>query len=154
LSDTIIALPIGLLGFNLNEKKARLFSGGNMVVNSITTAKVGEAIARVFLNPKPYLNGRLDLATIKYTQNEVLRLIEAKTGSKFEIENTTSDAAIAFGEELCKTDPMSGGFAMLSGFIYDDKENFGPSMTREDAEKLGLKEDDVKTVVERVLAAA
>jgi hypothetical protein len=129
----------------------RLFDGGNAVVDAITTTKLGEAVARVLLKPQAYLNRSLNLTTLKYTQNEVLRILETKAGSKFEVENTTSEATIAYGEELSKTDPMSGAFVMLGGMIYDDGETYAPEFTRKDAEELGLDEDDVKTVVERIL---
>jgi hypothetical protein len=123
-------------------------------VDAITTNKVGEAIARVLLKPNSYLNKSLYLTTIKYTQNEVLRILEAKTGSKYEVEPATSEGTIAFGEQLAKTDPVNGGYVVLGGMVYDDKETFAPRITRKDAEELGLEEDDVKTVVERVLVAA
>jgi hypothetical protein len=153
-SDIYAGLPIGVLGFNFKDKKVRLFSGGDIVVHSVTTTKLGEAIARVLLKPKAYLNRNLYLTTIKYTQNEVLRIIEAKTGSKFEVENTTSEDTVAYGEQLAKTDPVNGGYVIIGGLVYDDKEQFSPNITRKDAEELGLEEDDLKTVVERVLASA
>jgi len=147
-------LPIGFLGFNLKDKKAKIYDGGDVVVNSITTSKLGQAIALVLLKPKPYLNRSLQLTTLKYTQNELLRILEDKTSSKYEIENASTEGTIAFGEELAKSDPQIGGYVIIGASLYDDKESLGPRYTRKDAEELGLEEDDVATVVGRVLSAA
>ncbi len=138
----------------MKEKKATIFHGGNETITAITTNKLGEGIARLLLNPTPYLNKTVRLTTIAFKQNDILRLFEKKTGEKWTIVETTTAASIEFGKELAKTQPLYGIFAIVGAVMYDNEERYAPVYTKKDADELGLEQDDLEEVVDSVLAEA
>ncbi len=100
-----VGLAIGFLGINFQEHKATIVNGGNITAYAITTKKLGEAIAKLLLNPTPWINKAVLLTTIAYKQNDILRLIQEKTGEKWTVEETTSARAIELGKQLAPGTP-------------------------------------------------
>ncbi len=149
----VLGLKNGLLGYNLKEKKATIFHGGDKPILAITTHKLGEAIARILINPTPYLNTTLHLTSITFTQNSILHLLESKTNVKWVREDTTTVETIEFGKKLLATggsEAVFGIYAIVGAVMYDQEEYMGV-YTRKEADELGLEQDDLERVIDAVL---
>jgi hypothetical protein len=139
-----------MLGFKIGENKATIYDGGNTPLDLITTNKVGEALARILINPSQYLNRTVILLGVAATQQEILQAFEAKTGQKWTVEDSTSEAIMEFGLKTYETNPMVATGAIIAGMFFDKEGRYAPRLTFDDAKSLGLTPDNLKEVVDSV----
>jgi uncharacterized protein YbjT (DUF2867 family) len=139
----------GLLKFDVRGRKAYLLDGGNIKFSASTLPFIGSAVVKVLEKPQETENKLLYIHSLHVTQEEVLAALEKVTGDKFERIEENSE------EELKKCRPK-----MLDG-DHDAREEVvaiwgvvAADWKKREAfanELLGLKEEDLDEVVQRVV---
>lgn len=139
----------GLLKFDVRGRKAYLLDGGNIKFSASTLPFIGSAVVKVLEKPQETENKLLYIHSLHVTQEEVLAALEKATGDRFERIEENSE------EELKKCRPK-----MLDG-DHDAREEVvaiwgvvAADWKKREAfanELLGLKEEDLDEVVQRVV---
>jgi uncharacterized protein YbjT (DUF2867 family) len=129
-------LPVGLLGYDLQSKKARIWDDGNNRVNLSTLRTIGLAIAQILTDPtirEDVRNQYVRISSVSTTQNEITAALEHVSGSKFELSHISSGEGKRIGQEKMAKgelsdkdpdyDPSSGGLFLLLQYVaFGDQE--------------------------------
>lgn len=115
---------------------------------------IGEAVTSV-LSPAHFAataNRYLFISGVTTTQNAILSILEEATGEKFKVSHvSTEDSLKTADEKLAKGDFSAFG-DYLKVRLFKDGKGAARTATAELANKeLGLREDDVRETVRRVL---
>lgn len=152
-------LRLGFMGFDLKEKKALIYDGGNNYTDMTILPTVGKAVLGVLQHPEETANRYVRVNSYYTTQNQILAALEKATGTKWAVEHTTCKEQAAKGKALLAKHDFSGAgpviFALeYSGADFLNFEKFGLWN-----DKLGLPktnqglEEEVKKLVEEVNAS-
>ncbi|KIM21338.1 hypothetical protein M408DRAFT_333535 [Serendipita vermifera MAFF 305830] len=140
------------LGFDIPNKKATIYSGGNARINTTNLDTIGAAVAAILANPSQYKNKFIRISDFHVSQNEILSILEAETGSKFSIEEVDVDKlkedsgrGLAAGEW---NDANIYGVVKGSIFGSNSSANWGPS---DDTEGLGIPKKDLRTELKKLI---
>ena len=147
-------LRLGILGFDLKEKKALIYDGGNNYTDMTILPTVGKAVVGVLRHPEETVNRYVHVNSYYTTQNQILAALEKATGTKWAVEHTTCKEQGAKGKELLAKHDFSGVgpaiFAMeYSGADFLNFEKFGLSNAKFGLPKTNSgMEEEVKNIVE------
>jgi MoxR-like ATPase len=96
---------VGMLGFNIPEKKATIFDSGNEIWSTTSLPFIGRAIAAVLLHEEETKNRYIEVVEFQTSQNQILKALEDETGAKFAITRaSTAETKKAGYEKLAKGD--------------------------------------------------
>lgn len=99
---------VGLLGFNIPQKKATIFDSGNEIWSTTSLPFIGRAIAAVLLHEEETKNQYVDVVEFQTSQNQILKALEDETGVKFAITRVdTAETEKNGHEKLAKGDQRS-----------------------------------------------
>ncbi len=98
-------LKSGLLQFDLNARKARIFDGGEIKWSATTIETIATAVVRVLQKEDETRNRMLYIQSFCITQNEVLRSLEQVTGQDWQVEHLDSEEYIREVKEEADRDP-------------------------------------------------
>jgi hypothetical protein len=87
-----------------------------------------------------------------YTQSDILRLFEEKTGSKWTVTEKTSSEVIEEGSKMMEKDPVMAAYPVILGHAHLGDDAFTRGEIGNDLAELGLEPDISEKVVEEVLA--
>ncbi|KAK7885281.1 hypothetical protein LTR67_010459 [Exophiala xenobiotica] len=91
----------GMLGFDLAQRAAVLYDGGQHKVTACTVSFVAEAILTALRMPdEKTANKRLHVAEVEYTGEELLRTIELASGDKWTATQLSTESAKENGMKL------------------------------------------------------
>ncbi|KAJ9498899.1 hypothetical protein LTR99_005019 [Exophiala xenobiotica] len=91
----------GMLGFDLAQRAAVLYDGGQHKVTACTVSFVAEAILTALRMPnEKTANKRLYVAEVEYTGEELLRTIELASGDKWTATQLSTESAKENGMKL------------------------------------------------------
>jgi putative NADH-flavin reductase len=144
-----------LLSVDLRRRKMKVFDGGDGRWSASTLGRVGEAVVRILQREEETRNRMLYVQSFCVSQNEVLRSLEGATGEKWEVEQVESGRFITEMKSVLDGDPSeeekskaSEALVSVAGIIdanWEGKKGFANGL-------LGLEEENLDQVVERVLA--
>ncbi|KKY20109.1 putative oxidoreductase [Phaeomoniella chlamydospora] len=138
---TDFGFKVGLLA-DVKKRSISLVDGGDKPFSSTPIPEVAKAIVGVFRNPEATKNKDIYVQSYVLTQNQILRLCEKVTGSKWSVENEDSKELEAKGWaelEREKPDPMFSLVSFLRAAIFDGEH--GSDFTDKKGNDLvGLKE--------------
>ena len=145
-------LRSGLLGFDVKERKVRVFDGGEVRWSATTLETIATAVVRVLEKEEETRNRMLYIQSFCVSQNEVLRALERDKGGKWQVEDVKSEEYI----EEVKTemdvewDSAKAAENMVSviGIVdadWESKDDFANEL-------LGLKGEDLDDVVRKALS--
>ncbi|KAK5223550.1 hypothetical protein LTR47_007556 [Exophiala xenobiotica] len=108
-------LKSGLLAVDVEEHKARVFDGGEIRFSATTLADIGLATARILgrVGDARLSNKLVYVQSLATTQNELIGKVEDVVGSKFEVEQVSSDEYIRKQKGLLTGDDRKDGDAIL-----------------------------------------
>jgi nucleoside-diphosphate-sugar epimerase len=108
-------LKSGLLAVDVEEHKARVFDGGDIRFSATTLADIGLATARILerVGDARLSNKLVYVQSLATTQNELIEKVEDAMGSKFEVEQVSSDEYIKEQKGLLTGDDRKDGDAIL-----------------------------------------
>ena len=139
-----------MFGIDFKNKTAKIFDSGNELYSPSSLPFVGKSVAAILKNPDETANKYLTVASFTTSQREILKIIEEETGDKFQIIPVkTSDLEKIGDEKLAKGD-YSAFVEYLIHHVFGD----GAKGTIKDnaTKMLGLEEEDLRTVIKKVLS--
>ncbi|KAL9113792.1 MAG: hypothetical protein Q9227_002237 [Pyrenula ochraceoflavens] len=143
----------GLLGFEIGEKKARLYDGGRIKFSASTRARIGEAVVQVLRHEDVTKNRMLYTQSFSATQREILGVLETITGGKWETEEVGSkdfmekkrkEAEAATGEEKAEAIEELVSVLGIVEANWEGNEAFANKM-------LGLDEENLEEVIRKAI---
>lgn len=122
-------LKTGFLGFNLGEKKATLWDGGETTFAVSNLNTIGKALVALLSKGSAYdksKNSYVHIASHVVTQKQVVASLEKATGSKWAIagEVDVDTRVKEVGEKLAKGD-FSSATDLLLAATYGKKQKLG-----------------------------
>ena len=139
----------GLLHFNLKERTADIFDGGESRWSASTLARIGEATAKVLLVPEVTRNRMLYIQSFCVSQRDILQSLERATSQSWQCTILNSGEylknqqdASARGDHAAIEDTV-----LLHGMANSNWERHPGFANR----LLGLEDEDLDTVVKNVL---
>lgn len=141
----------GFFGFNLKNQTCTLFDSGNEPFSGTNLAFIGKCVAASLKKPEETANKFLTVASFTTTQNEVLRVIEEETGSKFAITNVKTSHLEKIGEEKAARNDPTAFVELLLQYVFADGAN--QAVAENSATTvLGLQEESLRTTVKAAIA--
>jgi len=146
----------GFLGFDLANKKATIWDGGNKTFSLTNQSDVGKAIVGTLTHFSETANKYLYVATVTTTQKDILASLESHSGQKWEVQDVSTDQQLAAGRELVSKGDFTGIFMLVQaaawGSVPGIKSNFPVDEKLANA-TLGVPEGTVDETVKAMLKA-
>lgn len=142
------------LGFDPKSKTVSITDSGNEPFQTSTREFIGKAVAAILKHPKETANQYLTIASVQPTQNEILKILEEETGSKWTVTHQDSKELQKIGEEKLSQGDFTAFFSLGAAHLYGD----GVGHALKDSEKanklLGLPEKgDLRDIVRKTYLA-
>ncbi|KAK2470428.1 hypothetical protein H9L39_18045 [Fusarium oxysporum f. sp. albedinis] len=87
----------GLLGFDMKERKARIYNGGDVPFSTGLRDLAAQSLYALITNPERLeeaKNQYIHVASYTVTQNEILDVVKKLTGQEWQVENATSEGVM------------------------------------------------------------
>ncbi|KAJ3547681.1 hypothetical protein NM208_g1393 [Fusarium decemcellulare] len=111
----------GLLGFDINNREARIYNGGNVPFSTGLRDLAAQALYALITNPERFeeaKNKYIHVASYTVTQNEVLSVVEKLTGQKWKVKNLTSEEVLPEALEDVKKGKNWGLAYQVQAILY------------------------------------
>lgn len=146
-------LRFELLGFDMVNHAATIIDSGKEPFSASNLATLGQAATAILRHPEETANRTVKVSSFTTTQNEVLELLEARSGAKWKINKVSGEDLEKLGDEKKQTgDPLF--FALyLQRYIFSDGANTAWKDGQTDNRALDLEmEEEIQDTVSRVLS--
>lgn len=142
-------LKSGLLQFDIEARKVRIFDGGEIKWSATTIETIAQAVVSVLQKEDETKNRMLYIQSFCVTQNEVLKSLERVTDWSWRVEHVDSEEYIREARvRLDQRDPKAvENLVSALGIVdanWEWKDGFANSL-------LGLKTEDLDQVVRKVI---
>lgn len=111
---------VGMLGFNIPEKKATIFDSGDEIWSSTSLSFIGRAIAAILLHEEETKNQFIDVVEFQTSQNQVLKALEDAIGAKFTITRADTGVTEKIGLEKLANGDQSSFLDFLRAWAFKD----------------------------------
>lgn len=144
-------LTTGFLGFDLLNNTATIIDSGNQPFSATNVATVGQAVASLLSHPTETANKFLSVSSVTTTQNEVLKLLEAESRQKWQVEHMSSNDLEKLGDRRKAEGDFSYFMLYLRHFFFSDgscgfvKEGDSANWL------LGLEKEDIRSTIQKDL---
>lgn len=148
-------LTSGFLGYDLTNRTATIWDGGDKRFTLINERELGQSVVSVLKHPQETANKYLYVASVEVTQNEILQTLEEQTASKWKVADTTSDAQKSEAFKRLSDGDFSGGLILVRATSFaNDPTLHANYVTDEELSNdlLGLGPESVKQTIKRVLS--
>ncbi|RYN60366.1 hypothetical protein AA0119_g13268 [Alternaria tenuissima] len=149
-------LHSGFLGFDLANKKATIWDGGNKTFSLTNQSDVGKAVVGALTHPSETANQYLYVATVTTTQKDILASLESHSGKRWEAQDVTTEQQLTAGRELVSKGDFTGMFMLVQaaawGSVPDIRSAFPVDESLANA-VLGVPEGTIDETVKAVLKA-
>ncbi|KAH8817659.1 hypothetical protein DL96DRAFT_393151 [Flagelloscypha sp. PMI_526] len=142
-------MKIGLIGFDLANRKADLLDGGETKFHTTNLSTIAQAIAAILSVPESFEKTKNQIVSIpdfEVSQRDILTAIEHVTGKKWDVTDTNSDTLI----ENAKGTPAEP-FALIRALVFG-KVGLGRLSGKRWNDDLGLTqhglEEDLKLILD------
>ena len=149
-------LSNGFTGFDLKNKKARIYDDGDHYTDMTVLATIGKAVPAILLKPEGTKNRYVHINSFRVTQNQILAALEKATGGdKWEVEHASSAEEGRKGVELLQKGNMAGVGPAICGVEYSGEDFMNFEKFGLWNQKLGLPktneglDETVKAIVEK-----
>jgi hypothetical protein len=154
LISCVQGLENGFLEFDIANRTATIWDGGNKSFTLTNEKHLSEAVVSILQHPQDTSNKYLHIASVETTQNDILAALEEKTGTKWTVNATTTEEQVSEGVRKLGAGDFSGAFTLVRatcfGSIPGLRANYAKDETLANG-MLGLKLDSVEDTVERVV---
>ena len=156
---------MGALGINIAERRAEIYDDGSTAITLSTLGQTGRAVARLLSLPihtstasspslSDYKNKYVYIYSFYASQQDVLVSVQRATGTKMDDWTVTYkplDEWIEQGREKMAKGDHSGMVAVMYGCTF--KKGLGDLFHGQETanEKLGLEEENLDEIVQRVV---
>ena len=141
-------------GFDITQRKARLIDDGTEPISATTLADIGVAVRGILRRPAETANKYLHIRSTETTQKMILGAMEESMGEKWDVEYQDSQELFEKGKEKFGRGEREGMLHLLvvQLFAKGAARSIVVSREKSDNELLGVREKDVKEVVNDVLS--
>jgi hypothetical protein len=108
----------GWLGFDLANKKAELWDGGDTPFSTTNASDFGNAVVSILKHPAEAANKYLYVATVTTTQQAILKSLNAQTGAAWTVTNVQTDKQIAEGRALIAEGNFLGMYNLVKALFW------------------------------------
>ncbi|KAL7930698.1 hypothetical protein V8C35DRAFT_311979 [Trichoderma chlorosporum] len=130
-----------LLGINAKDKTGTIVDSGNKPYATTHVSFIGESVAAILKKPEETANKYLSVYSFSTTQNEVLKIFEEESGSKFQITNVKgSDLIKSATESVAKGDYYNSVVPYVQYTFLSDDSQDPVDIANNDASLLGVKD--------------
>ncbi|KAH7057029.1 hypothetical protein B0J12DRAFT_774613 [Macrophomina phaseolina] len=144
-------LSTGFLGFDLLNHKATIVASGNQPFSTTNLQTVGQTIASILTHPDETANKLISVSSFTTTQNEILQLLEAESGQKWQVERISSDDLDKLGDQKKSKGDFSYFMFYLRHYFFSDG-SIGFLKEEDSAnELLGLDKEDIRDTIRKEL---
>lgn len=147
-------LRSGFLGYDIANKTATIWDGGDKRFTLTNERDLGIAIASVLKKPEETSNEYLFVSSVETTQNEILAALEEATNTKWTINATTTEKQVNDAFQKLTSGDLNGAFALVRATSYSNtpglKSNYAQDETLSN-DLLGLKAASVAETAKRVV---
>lgn len=147
-------LESGWLDYHLEEKRAVIYDSGDRRWSTTNMGTVATAVVKVLLKPDETKNQPVFVASFTVSQLEVLHALEEATGSKWEIQRMTSEAALEKAKKLEDKDHSEGLKLLILMLLYADGADKGADFEKHgwlSNQLLELPKEDLGEVIARIV---
>ncbi|KAK5053761.1 hypothetical protein LTR84_001722 [Exophiala bonariae] len=147
----------GFLGFDLANKKAKLWDGGEIVYSATNEDDVAKAVVSILQHPVETANKYLYVETIAVSHRDILKSLKAATSQKWEVENVKTEDLVKMGKQLVAGGDFSGNFLLVQATVWGNGEGLRQNFVVDESlanSLLGLPKGDLEKTVRRVLNAS
>jgi len=143
----------GFLGFDLKNKKATLFDGGNNLFHTTTLASIGQSVVGALSHSSATENKPLRVHDFFTTQKDILSILEAELGP-FTVEEVVVPQLI----EQCNAGLARGEFTpanifgLVQAYVFGAEGSSARWPENDDSVFLGLPKLNIKEAIKKVLA--
>ncbi|KIW14169.1 hypothetical protein PV08_06950 [Exophiala spinifera] len=106
-------LANGFFGFDIANKTAEIWDGGNVPFSATNRADFGRAVASTLKHPAETANQFLYVATVTTTQKDILKAFEAASGQKWTVRDVKTDDQIATGRKMVSEGDFNGMLTLV-----------------------------------------
>lgn len=146
-------LKNGLLGFDIQSRKARIYDSGDISWSATLLSTIGLAVARTLLHPEETENKFIFIYSISTTQNEVLSVLEKVTRGKLQVENQKMEDIVRDGEDKLRRGDRSGAVALILSTMFQEGRGSDFTKCTDTANGLlGLPEESLEALVRSSLS--
>ena len=146
-------LSSGFLEFDIPNRKATIWDGGVREFAATNQADFAQAVVGILKNPSETANQYLQIATVRCSQADILRVLEAKDRQKWTVEDVETDRMVAQGKQMIAEGDHSGIFMLAQAASYGKVEGINDAELKVSNVIVGLPvEGDLQQTVADVLA--
>ncbi|KAH0494668.1 hypothetical protein TgHK011_008259 [Trichoderma gracile] len=130
-----------VLGINAKDKTATIIDSGDKPYAATNVSFIGETLAAILKKPEETANKYLSVFSFATTQNEVLKIFEEESGSKFQITHVKGgDLIKAANESVAKGDYPNSLIPYVQYTFLADESGVPVDIGQNDADLLGVKD--------------
>ncbi|KAE8383634.1 hypothetical protein BDV26DRAFT_93810 [Aspergillus bertholletiae] len=147
------SLGNGVLGFDVANRTATIWDGGNQSFTLTNEKQLGQAVVSVLQHPQETSNKYLYIASVEATQNEILAALEEATGTKWPVKATTTEEQVDEGFKKLGAGDFSGALHLVRATCFGNTPGLQANYAKELVlanDLLGLKLESVRDTVKRV----
>jgi hypothetical protein len=147
-------LERGFLQFQLASRTATIWDGGHKKFTLINEKPLGQSVVSVLQNPEQTKNKYLHVASVETTQLDILAALEKATGTKWTIEETTTEAQLSEAAKRLTAGDFEGAFILVRATVFGNSPGLNANYVKETElanDVLGLKLESVEETVNRVV---
>lgn len=154
LTDNQQGIKSGFLGFDLANKKAKIWDNGEAVFSATNEDDVGKAVVFILQNAVQTANKYLYIETVAVSQRNILKSLEAATSQKWEVESVKTDEMVTVGKQLVAGGDFTGNFLLVQASVWGNGEGLRQNFSIHESlanSVLGVPRGDLDQTVKRVL---
>ncbi|TFA99693.1 hypothetical protein CCMA1212_008606 [Trichoderma ghanense] len=130
-----------VLGINAKDKTATIIDSGDKPYAATNVSFIAETVAAILKKPEQTANKYLSVFSFVTTQNEVLKVFEEESGSKFQITHVKgSDLIQAANESVAKGDYPNSLIPYVQYTFLADESGDPVDISKSDGNLLGVKD--------------
>ncbi|KAM0427918.1 hypothetical protein ACHAPT_007378 [Fusarium lateritium] len=132
-----------LMGFDISNKTALIYDFGTEKFTGTTLEGIGQSVVGILQHPEATANRYVKVMSIKPSQNELLEAFESVTGSKWNVQRSTTKELIDGAREKHEKGDRGWILALAVAQLFDEGKalcQVAPSWKESDSELLGVAE--------------
>ncbi len=139
------------MGFSVPNKSATIYDSGNEPFTGTNLPTIGLAIASILKNQNSTANKYIDIASFVTTQNDILKIFEEETATKWTVEKKKTDDSLKVADEKLAKGDYSAFSDYLKVALFRDGEGKSASESELANKELGLPKEELRNTIKAVL---
>ncbi|OOQ81561.1 NmrA-like family protein [Penicillium brasilianum] len=147
-------LENGFLQFDIASRTATIWDGGDKSFTLTNEKSLGQSVVSVLRNLEQTKNKYLYVASVETTQREILTALEKATGTKWTVQETTTETQLSVAAKKLTGGDFEGAFILVRATVFGNSPGLNANYVKDTElanDILGLKLESVEETVERVV---